>query len=547
MIPTQALRKQCFYILGVFILGLFLIELMVPVAVIAEPLYTLEIEGDGVNNPLSLSMAELQAMEQYQHVYSTINTWPSKKWYIGEGVKLGDLLKMAGIKENARLVRFVSIDGYEVMLTVKELLEDKRYYFPHLKDNSENDGSIPGSPSDALEVEAILAILSAEDSTEPLDMNDMNALLLIIGQRAVTEQTNNVFLKYINKIEVMTTEPPKWDNPRASIGSGDVSAGTEIELSNKSNDADKIYYTTDGSTPTINSPIFNWSARRWWNQRAGSLEEINKAIEIKEGTVIKAITIGPGKADSDVVTFTYRIGDPNEMMNGNNMPLEPPGEIKLDRDTIDMNVGSSFELGVITGPHKAGEAGLIWTSSDTRVATVDNYGLVTVVGPGTATITVKTEAGDLSASCAVNGSKRELHEQSAASVASQEDSSEQALAETVSPKAEQESLPEKEEETAESAIIEEKQEALNIQKEDDSKWQYLEKKELAAGSLTGNNSSGQADTQFTHIYEMSLDLAPLPFKAERNLLEIITALIVLILFLSGAGKKYREYLREVVN
>jgi hypothetical protein len=182
--------------------GLF--NLLAPTAALADPSDSVEITGDGVMAPVTLTMAQLQGMQQYEHIYSTINTFPTKKWYVASGVKLRDLLDLAGIKPDARLIRFNSNDGYEVTLTVKELLKDKRYYFPHLKDNDPSDGSIPGSPKGAQEVEPILALLSAEGKDNPADMNDRDSLLLVIGQRAVTEQTNNLFLKYVTKIEVLT-------------------------------------------------------------------------------------------------------------------------------------------------------------------------------------------------------------------------------------------------------------------------------------------------------------------------------------------------------
>ena len=100
----------------------------------------LEITGDGVASPVTFTLEQLQGMEQYQHVYSTINTWPTKSWYVGQGVKLSDLLAIANIKPNARLIIFTSSDGYSVTLTVRELLEDPRYYFPGLQENSATDG-----------------------------------------------------------------------------------------------------------------------------------------------------------------------------------------------------------------------------------------------------------------------------------------------------------------------------------------------------------------------------------------------------------------------
>jgi DMSO/TMAO reductase YedYZ molybdopterin-dependent catalytic subunit len=123
-------RKKWFYGLMVAVLGLLLFgmsSLATPgAALAAEPGSpdSLEITGDGVTTPLILTREQLQAMEQYQHLYSAINTWPTKKWYVGKGVKLRDLLEKAGMTEEAKLLKFTSSDGYTVNLTVRELLEE---------------------------------------------------------------------------------------------------------------------------------------------------------------------------------------------------------------------------------------------------------------------------------------------------------------------------------------------------------------------------------------------------------------------------------------
>ncbi len=315
-----------FTVLGMLLAGMF--SLMSAGAVLAAS-DSLEITGEGVTNPVTFTRDQLGEMEQHQCVYSCINTWPTKKWYVGKGVKLCDLLDEAGMTGEATMLKFSSVDGYTVTLTVKELLQDKRYRYTNFKTGGDDDGHVPGDLSGKVEVEPIIALVSVEGSDNPGYMNDVSSLLLMLGQRAVTEQTGNLFVKYLNKIEVLTAELKQWDAPQANPGSGTVPAGSMVTLSNMHSDDDKIYYTTDGSTPDMNSPVYNWIASRWWAARADVLGTINKPIgPINEDTIIKAVTIGPGKLDSDVVTYNYRVAGA-EPLGGDGTPvgeLSPPDQ-----------------------------------------------------------------------------------------------------------------------------------------------------------------------------------------------------------------------------
>jgi hypothetical protein len=304
-------RKTWNYIiLSVFLLGAVVCYLLISEAALAAS-HSLEITGDGVANPVTFTREELEEMEQHQYLYSSINTWPTKKWYMGKGVKLWDLLSKAGIKEEATLLKFTAVDGFTVTLTYKELFQDKRYCFPNFKKGGgDEDGHVPGSPAGKVEVEPIIALLSVEGSDNPEYMNDLNSLQLLLGQRAVTEQTGNLFVKYLHRIEVFTEEPPQWDAPQANPPGGIVPKGSMVTLSNLHSDDDKIYYTTDGSTPTLESPMYNWIASRWWSARADVLGAINQPLgPLEQDAAIKAVTIGPGKLDSEVVTFRYQVGD----------------------------------------------------------------------------------------------------------------------------------------------------------------------------------------------------------------------------------------------
>ncbi|TEB15767.1 Bacterial Ig-like domain (group 2) [Pelotomaculum sp. FP] len=528
-----------------------LLHIAAPGVALAEPSKSVEITGEGVTNPVTLTLEQLQAMEQYRHVYSVINTWPTKKWYVAEGVKLRTLFDLAGLKEDAALVNFLSNDGFEVALTVQELLSDKRYYFPYLMDHHPTDGSIPGSPADAEEVEPILALVSAEDNNDPAAMNDRDSLLLVLGQRVVTEQTNPLFLKYVNRIEVLTTPPPKWENPKADTDEGEVPAGALIRLSTKRNDMDKIYYTTDGSTPTLNSPVFNASASRWWPLR-DDLDRVNKPIEINEDTIIKAITIGPGKLNSDVVTFTYKADFTGRAAERAKLPGGPPTGVTLDQNAVNLKIGSTYELSATVGPSNAVDKSVLWSSSDTSVATVDNTGLVTVVGPGTAVITVKTVVGGLTASCVVNGSNQEqagngqivaLEEEPEAQeeqfISPVEEPEEQAPVETDMAAAEPKSADENQEEPVEPKEPDEPEKPVE-------NGQYLAEKEaLAAASTTPEVSAAPPDSEPVQVYEVSVDAGPAQLQLEHNDMDIYTAGVFAFLFLFGASRRYMEYAREV--
>jgi hypothetical protein len=322
---------------------------MVTKSASAEPSQSLEIFGDGVVIPMTFTIEQLKEMPQTQNVYSAINTWPTKKWYVGKGVSLAHLFDLVEIKEDAQLIKFSSNDGYLITLTVKELLADNRYCFPHFKDNSldnDGDGNIPGSPADKELVEPIIALESVEGSDNPKYMNDLNSLLLMLGQRAVTEQTGNLFIKYLDKIEIITSEPPKWDAPVANPDSGEVPLGTMVTLSNAHMDDDKIYYTTDSTTPTVESKIYNWISRRWWSARSNVVGIYNRPIgPIEKDTVIKAVTIGPGKLDSDVVTFTYAIPD-----SESETETEKPLNLKdLNNHWAQANIIKLVGSGVVSG------------------------------------------------------------------------------------------------------------------------------------------------------------------------------------------------------
>lgn len=490
----------------------------------------LEIAGEGVSNPCQFTLSELQAMEQYQQVYSTINTWPTKRWYIAEGVKLRDLLKLVGIRENAKLIKFTSSDGYSITMTVKELLEDKRYLFPNFMDTG-YDGSIAGSTEGAQEVEPMLALISSEGSRNPNDMNDMNSLLMICGQRAVTEQTNHLFLKHVSKIEVDTDEPLQWENPKAKIGDYLSLEEALLELSNKGNDVDKIYYTTDGSTPTINSPMFNWSAQRWQGQRGDDIQQINRALKINKDTVIKAITIGPGKRDSDVVTFTFSLDPDGKVVLANKIPTG----ITFDKNYLVLNIGETFQLGVTVNIENSPDSDLIWESSDTRIATVDNNGLITVVSEGTAIITAKEPISNFSATCTVIGTTK-----------AKEVKDEELLLLKDSPPIVTDVTQLEEKALGEETINNDEEELGSDSKDTLISLQQLIEEKNHLHSVDRQSLTVKTEDNW-QVYEVSLDSYTFKLDDYRSWENFILVISFSTFFLVGAGTRYRDFKKEGIR
>lgn len=178
----------------------------------------------------------------------------------------------------------------------------------------------------------------------------------------------------------------------------------------------------------------------------------------------------------------------------------PPSGVALDRHLVDLKVGSTVQLTATVGPEDASDKSVTWSSSDTSVAVVDDSGLVTVVGEGTASITVSTVIGGLTDICFINDPNQPAGDD--ASGGSQEQGAPGKPAGRPQPQ-------------------------TNLQ--------YLAEKDVAAV---------EAASQPWRVFEMSADAVPLQKQEEEGNLDIVTALISLSLVVFGAGKRYAEYVKE---
>ena len=112
--------------------------------------------------------------------------------------------------------------------------------------------------------------------------------------------------------------------------------------------------------------------------KIATVDQNGVVTPIKEGTVTITVKTHNGKYD----TVKVKVVD----------PYKPTG-VYLDREgTVVLRMGSSLTLKATLQPAGA-TRNLTWTSSSTKVATVDQNGVVTGIKEGTVTITVKTHNG----------------------------------------------------------------------------------------------------------------------------------------------------------
>lgn len=124
-----------------------------------------------------------------------------------------------------------------------------------------------------------------------------------------------------------------------------------------------------------------------------STSNSNVAIVVN-GTVT---AVGPGTA---IITATAADGSgvsANCVVTVSKVSVE---SVTLSSRTLTLNVGGSSILTATVTPDNVEDRSVVWMSSDSRVATVVD-GVVTAVGPGTATITVSTVDGGKTATCTV--------------------------------------------------------------------------------------------------------------------------------------------------
>lgn len=149
---------------------------------------------------------------------------------------------------------------------------------------------------------------------------------------------------------------------------------------------------TEGDETTLTAtvaPSYATNKNVVWSSNDESVATVQEGriTAIKPGVAIITVTTEDGGMTASCsVTVKERV--------------YPVTGVTLDKSSVELKKGETVTLTATVAPDNATNKNVVWSSSDSSIAKVEN-GVVTAVESGTATITVTTEDGNLKASCVV--------------------------------------------------------------------------------------------------------------------------------------------------
>ncbi len=134
----------------------------------------------------------------------------------------------------------------------------------------------------------------------------------------------------------------------------------------------------------VTNKAVNWSST---NTKVATVDSAGKVTAVGVGSA----TITATAADGSGVKATCKV-----------TVTQPVTKITLDKTSLNLSVGNSETLTATIKPDNATNKAVNWSSTNTKVATVDSAGNVTAVGVGSATITATAADGSgVKATCKV--------------------------------------------------------------------------------------------------------------------------------------------------
>ncbi len=190
------------------------------------------------------------------------------------------------------------------------------------------------------------------------------------GSTTITAKSGNY-----EKTCAVTVKFSKAATPVADKTADTLNVGDQISVSCVTGGA-KIYYTTDGSDPTDRSVLYSGSIK------------VTTDMLAKDNVTLKFRAYAANYEASDILTYKFKVADRSKIeLSETKISFTEAGEEKTLTAKVYDAAGDEDS-----------NASVSWSSSDTKVATVNN-GTVKAVASGNAVI--KAVSGTLTAECEV--------------------------------------------------------------------------------------------------------------------------------------------------
>ena len=181
------------------------------------------------------------------------------------------------------------------------------------------------------------------------------------------------------------------DSIKNSLGDSVIYKVTKVELN-------KTSLTLGvGKSETLTATITPSNAT---NQNVTWSSDPNDIVTIVPSTDTKTATITATGTGTTIIKATVDGKSAECTVTVNVAATVPVTSVSLDKTSLGLTEGDTETLTATVEPSDATNKNVTWSTSDASIATVTD-GVVTAVAPGTATITVTTEDGNKTATCAV--------------------------------------------------------------------------------------------------------------------------------------------------
>lgn len=214
------------------------------------------------------------------------------------------------------------------------------------------------------------------------------ALILSINPQLTVDEVKNILYATAFDLGVEGRDDV-YGNGRVDAASAVAAASSSLSVQSVELNTESFEISTNGQetlTATV-TPI--WAADKTvsWSSSNDAVASVIDGVVTPEGIGTAVITVTTNDGGfTDTCNVTVHQGTRS---------------ISLDVTETSIIAGDSFTLSTTVLPEEAADKSVVWTSSNTEVATVENA-VVTGVGGGTATITATTTDGGYIADCVVS-------------------------------------------------------------------------------------------------------------------------------------------------